>query len=59
MIRSPAQSVYNPPSPAESCSGTATNVEMKAAMPRTQLFVATAAEERPGWESTMYASVLA
>jgi hypothetical protein len=32
---------------------------MAAETPRKQLFVATAAEERPGFASTMYASVLA
>ena len=56
--RSPAHSVYSPPSPTEFCSGTAASVKMQAATPRKQLFVATAAEERPGFASTMYASVL-
>ena len=58
-IRSPAQSVYNPPSPVDSCNGTAARIKTKADPPRKQLFVATAAEERPGFASTMYASVLA
>ena len=56
--RSPAHSVYNPPSPAESCSGTVASVKMKAATPRKQLFVAMAAEEHPGFASTVYARVL-
>ena len=54
----PAQRVYSPPSPNESCSGTATSVNTNAATPRTKLFVATAADERPGLASTRYATVL-
>jgi hypothetical protein len=56
--RNLAHSVYNPPSPAKSCSGTATSVKMKAVMPQKQLFIAMAVEEWPGFTSTMYTSVL-
>ena len=57
-IKIPAQSVYSPPSPKESCSGTAASVNTNAATPRKQLFIATADEERPGLASTIYAAVL-
>lgn len=56
---SPANPVYNHPSPTASCSGTATIVDTNASVPRNELFVATALDVRPGFASTTYAHVLA
>ena len=40
------------------CNGTASSAAANAKSPRNRLFVATADDDRPAFESTMYASVL-
>lgn len=40
------------------CRGTATSAAINAAIPRNELFVAAAVEDRPTFASTIYANVL-
>lgn len=58
MQMSPANSVYKPPSPIPFWIGIATCDMTQAATPRQNELHETAEAERPGLESTRYASVL-